>query len=178
LFAALGSINQDVAFVIFFKISSADARRSILERLFKKKFGTSFNLFRNSLIDQLRPIDIERNEIVHWNVVNHASTDAEGETIANPKLLPPTFWTELTGLPEKDKNVILAFSAKCTFYARLINMFLIATNLIAKSTGLTEADAKTWHDIFSQPITYPPPLGHPLSRTGPEPDSPSQAFRV
>ena len=63
-------MKLDVAQIIFVKITSADSRNKILAKLFKKKFGIDFNLFRNSLFDQLRSMDIERNEIVHWNVIN------------------------------------------------------------------------------------------------------------
>jgi hypothetical protein len=79
LFAYLGGIQQDIAGIIFFKITSAQARNSILERLFKKKFGDQFNLFRSSLIRRLTSIDNERNAIVHWNTAKEVRSAADFE---------------------------------------------------------------------------------------------------
>jgi hypothetical protein len=50
LFASLSGLKHDAAAIIMFKITSVDARSSILEKLFRRRFGSKFNLFRNSLI--------------------------------------------------------------------------------------------------------------------------------
>jgi hypothetical protein len=70
LFAHLTGLDHQPAGTIFFKITSSAARNAIIEKLFKQKLRDEFNLFRNSLITQIRPIDIQRNEIVHWNATN------------------------------------------------------------------------------------------------------------
>ena len=44
LFAFLGGIERDIVGIIFFKITSHQ-RNSILDRLFKKKFGDQYSLF-------------------------------------------------------------------------------------------------------------------------------------
>jgi hypothetical protein len=72
--------DRETANIIFFKITSADSRNKIIEKLLRKKCKDDYNLFRNSLLKHLRPIDIERNEVVHCNVVNHVGADDEGET--------------------------------------------------------------------------------------------------
>jgi hypothetical protein len=72
LFSALAGTSQEIGGTIFFRIASADARRNLIGKLFQIKFRQQYNLFRNSLIKQLKPIDDERNQIVHWNVVNPA----------------------------------------------------------------------------------------------------------
>lgn len=177
LFAGLSETKMDIAGIIFFRIG-ARARNTILEKLFKKKFMTEFNLFRNSLFDQLGPIDAERNEIVHWNVVNQVGRDEHGVPAANVTLMPPTFWSGDGNTPIKDKNALLEFTAKCNFYARLLNMFCVTTGLIAAATPISEADKGPWLDIFAQRITYPPPSTHPLFPTSPEPDNPAQSFRL
>ncbi|HMC13564.1 MAG TPA: hypothetical protein VKG67_04395, partial [Gallionellaceae bacterium] len=66
LLAALGNIEPEVAGIIFFKISSTDSRNKIIEKLFRRKYQGQYNLFINSLVSQLKPINIKRNEIVHW----------------------------------------------------------------------------------------------------------------
>lgn len=69
LFALLCGIQLDAAGIIFFKITNTQARNDILDKLFRWRFKDEFNLFRNSLFKTLRPIDIRRNEIIHWNTV-------------------------------------------------------------------------------------------------------------
>ena len=73
LLASLGNMEPEVAGIIFFKISSADSRNKIIEKLFKRRHNGQYNLFINSLITQLRPVDIKRNEIVHWNTAQNIS---------------------------------------------------------------------------------------------------------
>jgi hypothetical protein len=80
LFSVVAGTDRETANIIFFKITSADSRNKIIEKLFRKKCKDDYNLFRNSLLKHLRPIDIERNEVVHCNVVNHVGADDEGET--------------------------------------------------------------------------------------------------
>jgi len=53
LLAALGNIEPEVAGIIFFKISSADSRNKIIEKLFRRKYQGQYNLFINSLLSQL-----------------------------------------------------------------------------------------------------------------------------
>jgi hypothetical protein len=86
LFSLLGGIQPEIGAIIFFKIASSDARNKIIEALWRKKFG-AYNLFRNSFFDQLRPIDQERNAIVHWNAVcrtGHDGTRTTAEVVLTP----------------------------------------------------------------------------------------------
>jgi hypothetical protein len=176
LFSILSGTPMEVAAIIFFKISSADARNKILEKLFKRKFQTQYNLFRNSFFDQLRPIDLERNEIVHWNTVHQ--TNIEGEkAVVKLLLMPPATWNYDITSPSKDTDSLITFIAKCDFYSRLCSMFIVMIGNIT-TVPIPEADKKPWLEIFSRPITYPPPTDHPLSPTPQEHDNPSQSFRV
>ena len=113
-FRCLSAFQRNAAAIILFKITSADARNKIIEKLFRKKFDTQYNLFRNSLLDKLRPIDIERNEVVHWNaqcLMRHDGTKA----LAKFVLVPPGF---IFGpdQPQKTTETLRAFDDKCSFY--------------------------------------------------------------
>jgi hypothetical protein len=160
IFSLISGTDEDVATIIFFKISSYDARNKIIEKLFKKKFGAAYNLFRNSLLEDLRPINIERNEIVHWGVTNMMSANEASETIATLTLKPLTAWMFDPNAPSKTTDDLITFSHKCWFYARLCNMFYV----IEKGTMINfpKSERQTWIDIFQQPIVYPPPEAHPL----------------
>lgn len=158
LFAKLSGTTDDVAGTIFFPIGG-HVRSRITERLVKRGPYDQYALFFKSLLKELRTIDGERNEIVHWNVINHVSGDADGGASVNVSLRPPDFMNNFRDRPEKDSQSLLKFMEKCGFFARLINIFLAAT----AGGQIAEADREPWLSIFQQTIVYPPPAGHPLS---------------
>ena len=162
LLAYLGAMSGEVAALIFFRITSTQARNTILEKLFRYKFGDKFNLFRNSLISQLRPIDTERNEIVHWNTVNNVGVGEGGLSTISVTLRPPAFIYNINNSPEKTVDDLIEFMQKCSFYERLLNMFIPTTD---DSYDMPGFDKIPWLSIFSQPIVYPPLAGHPLLQT-------------
>ena len=150
----LGGIERDIVGIVFFEITSHQ-RNFILGRLFKKKFGDQYSLFRNSLTAQLKPIDIVRNEIVHWNTEVQIGSATNFEVV----LRPPNFWDMNENTPQKTKSDLIDFIEKCSFYSRLCNMFYMTMDT---SLPMPEADKKRWLEIFAQRITYPPPPTHPL----------------
>jgi hypothetical protein len=180
LFAMLSGMDDRTAAIIFFRITNTSARNAIIERLFRGKFQTLFNLFRNSLMADLHPIDSQRNEIVHWNVTNQIDHDSSGNMVVEVIMQPPTFITAASpDAPRRNTKDLIDFITKCSFYAQLITMFHVT--LDDRSTtahNLSEDAVKTWRGIFLQPITYPPPEDHPLSPKPAAPDNqppPSQA---
>jgi hypothetical protein len=58
------------------------------------------------------------------------------------------------------------FITECNFISQTIGAFNIIT-LQGFDLPLVEQDPwqKSWLEIFQAPIVYPPPEGHPLSRT-------------
>jgi hypothetical protein len=138
----------------FFRITS-HPRNSILDRLFNRKFGDQYSLFRNSLTEQLKPIDIARNEIVHWNTEVLIGSATDFEVV----LRPPNFWDMNEDTPQKTKSDLIKFIEKCSFYSRLCNIFYMTMDT---SLPMPEGDKKRWLEIFAQRIIYPPPPTHPL----------------
>lgn len=162
LLAALGDMAPEVAGIIFFKISSSDSRNKIIEKLFRRKYQVQYNLFVNSLLSQLRPLDIKRNEIVHWNTAqNFGGPNSSDWSLS---LIPPNFWLYNENSPSIALPDLVSFIEKCSFYSRLINMFSLVTNPAHGQSLPAEARAK-WLEAFSQSITYPAPPGHPLLPT-------------
>jgi hypothetical protein len=161
LLAALGNIETEVAGIIFFKISSADSRNKIIEKLFRRKYQGQYNLFINSLLSQLRPIDIKRNEIVHWNTAQTISGATPSDWSLS--LIPPNFWTRNADSPSIGIQDLVTFANKCSFYSRLINMFSVVMDPRHQESIASVRD--TWLEIFSQPIAYPPQASHPLFPT-------------
>jgi hypothetical protein len=178
LFSCLSGTSARAASTILFRISSSDSRNKILEQLFRQKFQNGFNLFRNSLFDQLRPIDLERNEIVHWNAVCQMGLNEQAEETAEVFLMPPASLTALgKETPTKKNKAIQVFSIKCGFYSALINMFCVMEGNVTQHP--VPDDVKLpWRDIFSQPIAYPPPLEHPLFQKNEVLENHIQAFLV
>jgi hypothetical protein len=145
--------------VLFFKIAAARARNRAVEDLIRKRFGATYNLYWNSLIKNLTPIDQERNEIVHWQSAEEVGYDG-GVAWYEYKLTPPNIWDLRPTTPFKATENIEAFIAKCGFYSRSINIFKV---IIIEDMARDAGERRTWLDIFQQAITYPPPDTHPLS---------------
>lgn len=175
LFVDLTGMHPKAAGVVFFKITNTQARNKIIEKLFQQKHGENFNLFRNSLLQtHLRPLDQMRNELVHWTTI-FSVTDGNASLVLKP---PAWFWN-IDNSPEHDVRSILEFTEKCQFYRNIVTAFTLITGKrrpdIPDFPELSEADKKPWLDIFSQPIIYPPPEGHPLFQTRPGSDNPPQS---
>jgi hypothetical protein len=162
LFCGLADLKIEVAQIIFFKITSSNSRNNIVEKLFRRRFGSEYKVFRNSLLKQLRTIDRRRNEIVHWNVIEDIAIAADGKGTSVLKLTPPAFWIRDDETADLTKNDLSAFVVQCDFYSRLINMFGLTTGLISLSTPPSEEDKKPWLEIFNQSVVYPAPGNHPL----------------
>jgi hypothetical protein len=165
LFAQLLRSKPDYAAVPFFRINNARARNAILERLLKKRYGSKYNLFWNSVVKELNILDGERNQVVHWailTVYNHDRTK-----IVRLKLTPPNYWDRGPNTPKMSMEDIYQFGLKCVFIGRA----LIA---LAKVSS-RKRTPKAWRDICRQPLSYPLPPGHPLNPTdtawSPQPES-------
>jgi hypothetical protein len=174
LFAMLAGTQLNVAGIIFFKITSSQARLDIIEKLWKLRFYHDYNLFRNSLIKGLKPIDTKRNEIVHWNMVGRQKLDINGGlSETDLTLRPPTFWTHHPGNIELNESDLYEFYKKCRFYTRIISIF---DGIIRNSvTNMTSGEIDSWREIFQQELIYPPPEGTPLRTILEELQTPHQS---
>src|SRR5271169_577483 len=114
LLAALGNIEPEVAGIIFFKISSTDSRNKIIEKLFRRKYQGQYNLFINSLVSQLKPINIKRKESVHWNTIQTISGSTPSDWSLS--LIPPNFWEHNVDSPSIGIQDLVTFANKCSFY--------------------------------------------------------------
>lgn len=152
LFAHLIGLPHDVAGVPFFKINNARARLSILERLLKKKYGNTYNVFWNSLGTKLQELDNQRNKVVHWTLV---VTWHEEPVVS---LIPPNHWDADENTPSLLIKDLAEFSKKCVFFVATLSHFMYT---LQGEPFVPPA----WPEIFQQPVTYPPPVGHPLGPT-------------
>ncbi|HEV2973046.1 MAG TPA: hypothetical protein VGY55_23975 [Pirellulales bacterium] len=164
LLATFGDIREDVASVIFFKISNARARDDILEKLLKKKYGEKHAVFWHSVKILNGQVTQVRNEIVHWNVVN-----CVGDNGQELRLMPPAFWDVNPNSPYKTIADLNDFRVKCGFMGRLCNMFRFFL-MPDRPPVWTPEQLQTWTDIFRQAVAYPPPDTHPLCQTTTAPE--------
>ena len=154
LFAYLMGTSQELASVPFFKMNNARARLIMLEQLLKKKHGSTYNIFWNSLVKHLRPIDDKRNSIVHWVV-------AQSLTRSNKPyyFLVGNNWPhvnqEADGIYRDD---LYDYILQCYFFFNLIYNFHWVIS------GSPKKIDPSWPEICQQPIVYPPPEHHPLYR--------------
>jgi hypothetical protein len=174
LLADLGNMSNETALTIFYRISNADSRSKILEKLLRKKHGNRFNLFWNPYFAELRQINKKRNEIVHWLCAMTLASNAQNMMIVGVTLIHPSSLSD--NKPPQNyitSNHLVDFATKCDVFARLCTMF----NGVS-SGRLTGDEAKPWLDIFQQTLVYPLPAGHPLDPTPTAPDNPPQPSRA
>lgn len=159
LLSDLGGMSSEVAATVFFKISSASSRSSILEKLLHAKHGSRFNPFWNSYVKELRTIDNKRNEIVHWLSAASVALNDQDMMIVGVTLIPPSsLHRKEEASPYLTSRDLKAFAEKCDVLARACNMFIHANK---PDTDAAEADP--WLKIFQQPLVYPLPAGHLLA---------------
>src|SRR3990167_130630 len=147
LMSSLGNIPLPTATTIFYKITSTGSRNSILEKLLHEKHGSKFNLFWNAYFKELRPIDLKRNEIVHWLAAANAALNVDNMLIVGVTLIPTASVgnADTTGITSTE---LIAFQTKCDEFARLAAMFVMATQ---PESGTAPDSMEPWLDIFQQP---------------------------
>lgn len=157
LLSTLTGMQQDIAGIIFFKITSADVRDKIIETLLKTKKGDEYNLFWNSIKKMLNDVSNRRNCIVHWSLVMQKAHDGTISSWLTPGASVFTFnWTKTTMMPSEVADFIL----KCNFLAPLISNFAILIGSI--NNQMPEAWRQRWEPIIREAAVYPPPESHPL----------------
>ena len=162
IFIQMGDMRPEVAGLIFYKITNANARNSMVEKLIRQKYGNTYNLFWNSFIQQLTPLDHRRNQIVHWNALVHVIRDAEGFLCVGVALEHPFTKGEATNQKLLLKNLI-EFARQCDAFKILAMMFMTM-----KRGEFDAEEAKSWPAVYSKPIVYPLPPDHPLLKMRPD----------
>lgn len=164
LMALAAQLDRGSAAVIFFKITNADARNSILEELIHRRFAGEFDAFWKSARKLIAAADKKRNAIVHWNAINWVYADEAGQTVVRLSLKPgqadPT-----AGGEEIVHNDLVDFTDRCDFVARILNAFAQVA-----SGSRRDADAEAWLKAFrEEKLAYPPRTGSKfdLSKGGP-----------
>lgn len=150
LLAYLAGTSRDVAAVIFFKITNARARNDILDKLVRKKHGTTYALWWNSFIKDVGLIDRWRNEVVHWHSItdlDNAADDFE-KAVTGVSLEPPNFWDSEENGPKHTVETLTEFCFDCDYLARSCNVF----GEVLKGHRTNRVEVAT----YERPIIYPP----------------------
>jgi hypothetical protein len=176
IFANVSVTSPQIAAIIFFRIASASARNDILEKLIRLRHGRKYNLFWNSVLKALRPIDIDRNNIVHWVVIDQLIITESGLYKVELTLRPPTYWSTLANTPAKFNNTdLIKFIDKCDFYMNVMHGFAGAVENDS-FINIPPDQLSTWLDIFQRPLIYPPQADILRSPTPTGPDIRPQSF--
>jgi len=154
LCAHLMKVPVETAGTLFFRMNNARARMQAIGKLVRKNHGTTYNLFWNSLSNEVQAIDQRRNLIVHWTTKKTATSKGES-------------WSSLIGQNQAENTEtaeelflddLYAFILKCDFFYHIINHFFWVVS------GSPKKIDPSWPQICQQPIIYPPPQTHPLFR--------------
>jgi len=172
LLARLLGTTNDLAAIVFFRITNTSARNGILEQLLEKTHGTTYDTFWHGqpgtggqrripgLFALIQQLDTRRNEIVHWHP--RSSSSSLGERWDD--LMPAYYWARAPHLKPITTPDLEEFIAKADFVSSSIIRFTLFTTkpreVLARTLG-GELDA--WTRIFQQPATYPPSTDHPLA---------------
>jgi hypothetical protein len=154
LFSHLAGVTDQIGGIIFFKMVNARSRIATLERLKRLKYGSSRNLYFNSIMAATTPLDGERNKIVHWHEVVDAG-GYFGSPLVRVLLHAPNFWDSTPESPVLDIAAMVEFSNKCLTFSH-------ATKALTADWA-----GRPWLsslDIFEQPVKHPFPEDHPLVR--------------
>jgi hypothetical protein len=167
----LGTTN-DVAAIVFFRITNTSARNGILEQLLEKAHGDRYDTYWHGqagegarrripgLFALILQLDTRRNEIVHWHPT--ASVSSTGERWED--LRPAYHWARLTHLKPITTSDLDEFTQKAKFVQASIFAFCMFTtkpDVWAKASGV---GPETWTHTFEQPVSYPPSSDHPLAK--------------
>lgn len=168
MFARLGEMPNEAAGIIYFKITSAQVIKSILDKLMRRRYGDTYSLFWNSFLKEFGKLANSRNEIVHWVPENTHQVTDEGRTF-EMKLFPPHrhFGTDDGNTPVLTASDLAAFRAKCSFFASQ------CFSLLMHLDGLD--DGEPLPERFLQPIVYLPPSNPRRSPNDREPQTPPQS---
>jgi hypothetical protein len=166
LFCHVGDMQPDVASTIFYRMGNAPTVGKILETLLEKKYHEEYSKFWKSFKEFVKNVIDTRNKIVHWRVVTPASD------FTGIKLLPPDYWANVSG-KKLTVEEVADFTERCDFASRLCEAFTSYLSQPAPPDGDPLGVAwQTWRDIFRTGVTYPLPIGHPLSIVPQSPQKP------
>ncbi len=156
LFAGLTKMDHDAAAIVFYRIANTRSRNAIIEDLLRRRFGTTYRAYWNSMLKFLGQLDQKRNQIVHW----HIGGSPEAEYIAAALQRPGNSYFLDPDGSKLTQTDLTDFMGRAQFAATSICCFCLL-----EWGGFSDPDEpRAWHDTFLQPLIYPPPEAHPLSR--------------
>jgi hypothetical protein len=189
LFAQLLNTDDARAAIVFFRITNARSRNTIIAGLLEREHGEKYDVYwhgepgdgktkqkTRGLISLIASLDERRNDIVHWHVIRSYGITPSGLQKNPEELRSVGSWYKLPGQTQKITTESLTeFTAKCEFVSTSIHRFAKFTTTEAIPLDPVERD--TWLQIFQQPVSYPPSDNHPLSPNYTGPGSPPRSSR-
>jgi hypothetical protein len=169
LFSNFLGTTPELASFVFYKINNTRSRNTIMLDLFKRQYHLKkHEVFMKSALQFIRPLDQNRNEIVHWHALGRTTTSEAGVT-TEVMLAPPNFWVmtkDANSHAKFDLDLLGEFSEKCNFISEILMMFF---SEISPLFDLKTPKSAAWQQIFLEPVVHPAPIGHPLAQkpTGP-----------
>jgi len=172
LLVAVSDMKWEAAATIFYKITNTSARNSILEKLLHHTFGAKFNPFWNPLSQEIRALDLKRNEIVHWLAAATVMFNSNTQLMMGITLVPPASIHHKGSRPQITANDLIEFARKCDETSAALHQFAMRL----KPPDAMPDKSEPWLDIYQLPLTYPLPEGHPLKLPAAKPRTHPQSF--
>lgn len=171
LMARLMAVENDVAAIVFFKVTSPKTRNSIIRALAQRSLPDRYFAYWDgtpgtpghprtpglwALIEQL---DEARNSIVHWHVSSNAMSSPNAPTIKWDDLRMPYYWARGIGKDPVDTDYIEGFIKRARFVQFSLEYFM---RVAFKPDVLAPAELDMWIKVFAKPPVFPPARGHPV----------------
>ena len=128
-----------------------------MKQLLNLTHGEKYDKFFESLSTHLKGISSTRNKIVHWIMI-HSHTG--GQEFNPERDIYLVSHPDVFSNKQFYKHEILDFIKKVDFCAALAYYFSFhVKDPVLSSRG--NPNLRSWHEIFLEEITYPPPSNHP-----------------
>lgn len=168
LFAALLETRPELAAQVFYRLGAAGRNRmfeALLHRKFDDKYdaywyGTSDNR-DTGLMRMIRSLDDRRHQFAHWKLSAFVYPEGQKER-DGVYLVKPEHGFSAAEPHQVSKEHMEEFVERAHFVTvNVINFAGLAAG--SPYVGADRGRRDTWLEIFSRPILYPPPQGHPLA---------------
>lgn len=131
LLTNLLGVSAQKAEIIFYRVINARSRCAILADLLKTKHGAAYTPFWRALEGQIKYLDGQRNQIIHWAGITHHRKPNEtntlsprDKTLVNPRRTIENIMSESDQLTLIDIHNFSRSASKCGHSVMMFNLAL------------------------------------------------------
>jgi hypothetical protein len=159
LFDALLGAESQKAYVVVASVMNSQARLRMISRLLTLSHGDVYETFFSSLSEKLSGLDSTRNKVAHWIVLNSFTG---GKPFNSTKDVALHGHPNLFSKEVLYRHDLIDFHNRTEFYSNVVFMFATFICHPAALDLPRDPTKRTWREILSEKVSYPPAEDHPL----------------